>query len=638
MKIRCAYLLCSLAMGLSIGLTSVPQAISASAHSKSRAAVKRTGTPAFRERQIFRIKVSNNVSRGEQQLLSGQYQQAADTFRQALNKNSKDVSALAGLGFALSLQFKLDGADEQFDKALKVSPKDSLSHVGKALTKLNRLQSSSMTIIKQRQNILASAENECRIALKNDPGMPEALTTLGMVQKEQGRLDDAVNSFSKAIDSDPQYGMAYTHRGIAELQMNNPVQAADDFKKAISLRSSNSTAHFGMGRALLAQGQVDAALKELNTALSLNRNSAPIHIALGDAYGQQGNTVAAVAQYQEAIRIKAENEDAYIKLADIRESRGDLEIALAELRSGATLNPGSAPLHRRIGDIALRLEKTDDAIREYNTDLSINPGDSDAVIGLTRAYVIKAQKDAQGAYFMSNNFEDAERQIQQAIKLNPNDLELRLADAKFRAMAGMPVNLEAVGTPTNDPERIAYAEAAMAQFKFQDAAAAMQAVINNTNNPKQLFAVADIALMTRDLDSAQAAYTKAGTLNDPDAAARSRRGLNNVATARESANKELRLASDLARKKQLGSAIDRYRDAAYQNPRLAPAHLGLAEALKKYFSNDPASLREAALHLRADVSLSPDMPPKQQEKLLKEADKLVAKAAKIEQKTIANKR
>ena len=50
--------------------------------------------------------------------------------------------------------------------------------------------------------------------------------------------------------------------------------------------------------------------------------------------------------------------------------------------------------------------------------------------------MLKSQKDASGAFFMSNNYEEAEAQIQKAIRLNPDDLELRLADAKFRAMSG----------------------------------------------------------------------------------------------------------------------------------------------------------------------------------------------------------
>lgn len=627
--------LCSVAFAL---LLFSPAGVNASGKLKEMKAtaapsIKRQGVVTFQNR-IFTGKVSPEARAGEKLLLSGKYNDASNQFWKALNKNSKDVSALCGLGFTQAIQFKVDAASQQFDKALKVDPNYPMAHVGKAYTTLNRLQSSNMTIIRQKTSLLANAEAECQRALKTAPGLPEGLVVLGMVQKEQGRLGDALNSFNKAIDGDPKFGTAYTQRGLVELAQNNLAGAESDFKQAIAIRSSSSTAHFGLGRVYIGQGKIDAALKELNTAAYLDTNSAPIQIALGDAWRIQGNTNAAVSAYQRAIGIKSENEMAYLNLSQIREDRGDLELAMAELRSGIELNPSNVPLHMRIGDIALKLEKSDVAVDEYTKALKLDPDNTQAVKGMTRAYVQKAQKDASGAFFVSNNYEAAEAMIQQAIRLNPNDMELRLADAKFRAMSGKTVDLSTLGTPNSDPERIAYAEALTAQFRFDEAAQQMATVLNNTSDPKQLLAVADISLLNRDLDSAQAAFQKASTM--PESSARARRGLDQVAKAKDTAQKELTFAKDLASKKQLASGIDKYRNAAYLNPRLADAHLGLADALKKFFPKRPEPLREAAQHYRAYVSLSPNLPEKEKEKILKQAEKLVEKAYKIERKQQVN--
>lgn len=630
-------IVCGITLGVSLSLSSMTVtsfAASGARAKTSTASGRRFGQSAFREHSLFRGKVSSGSALGEKLLLKGDYDSAGNAFRSVLNRNSKDTAALCGLGFVLGLQFKLDGADDCFNKALKVNANDPLAHVGKAYVSINRLQSSNMSIIGKRSAILTQAEAECRRALKIDPDMAEAHTVLGLVQKEQGRPQEAMNSFSKAVKLDPEYGMAYTQRGLLEAQNQDWASATQDLQQAISLRSSNSTAHYGMGKVYLGQKQYDEALKELNTALSLNRNSAPIHIAMGDVYRAQGNTVAAVKEYQAAIAIKSENEQAYVNIADIREGRGDLEMAMAELRSGLELNPGSTDLHRRVGDMALRLEKLDDAIKEYNTSLSLSPGDVQAVKGLTRAYYLKTAKEANGAFFVSNNFEDAEKAIQQAIKLNPNDMELRLADAKLRALSGRPVDLSTIGQPTNDAERLSYAEALLAQQRFDEAAQQMNTVIADCNDAKQTFAVADMALLIRDLDSADAAYKKAATM--PDSADRAKRGLSAVANARDNARKSLTLGDDLARKKQTASAIDQFRQAAYLNPRLADAHLGLADALKRLYDNDPSSLREAAQHYRSYISLSQGMPDKEKEKFEKHAQKCIEKAYKIEQKKRAN--
>src|SRR5262245_19066705 len=99
-------------------------------------------------------------------------------------------------------------------------------------------------------------------------------------------------------------------------------------------------------------------------------------------------------------------------------------------------------------------------------------------------------------------------------------MDLQLADAKLRAMSGRSVDLSTIGNPTNDPQRIAFAEAALAQYRFDDATNAMNTVIQNCQSAQDAFAVGDISLMNRDLDSAKNAYTRAQSFDGPDVQAR----------------------------------------------------------------------------------------------------------------------
>jgi tetratricopeptide (TPR) repeat protein len=351
---------------------------------------------------------------------------------------------------------------------------------------------------------------------------------------------------------------------------------------------------------------------------------------MGEAYAEQGNTVAAIQQFQESIRIKPENADAYLHIADIREARGDLEQSIAELRSGLELNPQASVLHERIADESLRLEKLDDAIKEYSNVLNQNPNNAAAAKGLTRAYYLKANKEATGAFFVSNEYENAKAMLDKAVRMNPNDMELRLAQAKLRALSGEKVDLNQVGTPTNDGERLAYAEALLAQNKFQDADSQMNLVLGNANNAKQAFAVGDLALMIKDLPNAEAAYRKAASL--PGGSERARRGMDMVAKAKDVAKQDLTLANDLSRRKQLASAIDKYHAAIYENPKVPDSRLGIAETLQKLSPQEAKDLREAIAQYKAYISLSPNLPPKELEKLNKHIASLEQKAYKLEQK------
>jgi tetratricopeptide (TPR) repeat protein len=585
---------------------------------------------AAAKKGAYQIRITREVVRADSLMLGGKYDEAADLYKNEMTKNPNSVPAAVGYGMALAKQFKLDGADENFNKVLALDPQNPMAHAGRAMVMLNRLTSSSGTVIKNRDATLKNAEAEVKQALNIDPGMPEGHLTLGNIYKEEGRLDEAIAEYKQATQLDPKFSEAFAQLGIAQLNKDQYADSVSAFKTAIALNSGNSTAHYGLGRAYYKQNLYDEALKELNTSLYQNRNSAPVRLTQGDVYAAQGNTVAAVSSYQDAIRIKPENPDAYFHIADIREARGDLELSISELRSGLEMMPNNPDLHLRVADASLKLEKLDDAIKEYNTVLAATPGNTAAAKGLTRAYYLKANKEAGSSFFVSNEYENAQGMIDKAVAMNPNDMELRLAQAKLRSMAGTPVDLSKLGTPTNDGERVAYAEALLAQNKFSEADQQMQMVIGSATTTKQAFAVADLALMVKDLPNAEAAYRKAN--NMPGGQDRATRGLALVAKAKDVSRQDLTLADDLARRSQLASAIDKYHASIYDNPKVADSRMGLGKTLERLKPEASKDLREAIVQYKAYEALTPNMPPKELEKLNKKIDNLNNKAYKLEQK------
>jgi tetratricopeptide (TPR) repeat protein len=559
------------------------------------------------------------------------FSEAAELYHDAINKEPKNVSAHTGLGLALGKQFKLEAADDEFNKALTLDPENAVAHVGKAMTNIYKLQSSSATIQKNRDAYLKEAEAQARQAIELDSGLPEAHYFLGQALREQGRLDEAAQSFQQAIGADKTFSDAYAGLGLVRMAQNSPVEASANFKQAISLNTGNSTAHFGLGKMLLQQGQVDDAIREFNTALYQYPNSAPTRLALGEAYMQQGNTIAAVKEFQEAIRIKPENSDAYLHIASIRESRGDIEHALAELRSGLEMTPDNADLHLRVADDSLRLEKLDDAIKEYGNVISSGaPLSSTAAKGITRAFFLKAQRQASNAFVASNDFEQAREVLAKAIQMNPNDMELRLADAKMRALSGEVVDLKAIGEPHTDGERIAYAEALLAQNRFADAHVQMNKLLASANDPRQVLAVGDLALMIKDLPSADAAFKRAEAM--PGARDRAKRGQAAVTKARELAQQDITLADDLSRKNALASAVDRYHSAIIANPEATQARIGLAQTLERWAQRQPDRLHESVTQYKAYLTLAPQLPAKEVDRINKKIAVLNTKASKLEQR------
>lgn len=620
--------------------------------------------------KLFKGKVSLRLTRAENLLAQNKLEEATEVFRQEVKRNPKNVDAIAGLGMALALQFKIDGANEQFEKVLAGDPANPIAHAGIAMSALNRLQSSSQSVINNRDAALREAEDHARTAVQQDPDLQQAHYTLGRILQEEGKNADAYESYKQATTVDPEYSPAYSGLGLIDLKENRIAEASSNFQQAIKLNSGNSTAHYGLGETYLRQGQLDQAVKELNISQYQFRNSAPVHMALGKVYEAQGNTDAALKQYEHAALIKPELKEAYarmaalhvalgqqqeqksnivaalkeyrqaslidpqlsqpyLRMADLRESRGDIELAVAELRSGLEVNPDNLVLHQRVGDALLKLDKYDDAIKPYQQSLRLQPDNKSSLDGLTRAFYLKAQKETQGSFAFSNDYETAEATLLQAIKLHPDELQLHLALAKLRALAGKPVDLSKLGTPTNDGEKIAYAEALLAQNKFAEATGILKEVIAHSSSPQQLVAVADLAVMIKDLDSAEEAYKK---MNSMGYSERANRGLASVSKIRQEAGRNVRLATDLYNRKQLASAVDNYRQASCNNPKLPDAHLGIAKSEERLSPKSPEALRDAAVQYRAYMSLAPNLPQKQRARMEKHVSRVESKATKIERK------
>ena len=145
-------------------------------------------------------------------------------------------------------------------------------------------------------------------------------------------------------------------------------------------------------------------------------------------------------------------------MAQIHQERGDLELAIADLRSGLTQSPCDINLRERIADLNLQLQHPDEAIRGYRTVLQMSANDNSAIKGLSQALFLKAQNETVGAMLQSNDYDAANKAIDEAIKLNPDDMELRLAKEKLLTLSGASTaDPGKIVQPTNDGERIEYA-------------------------------------------------------------------------------------------------------------------------------------------------------------------------------------
>jgi tetratricopeptide (TPR) repeat protein len=567
-----------------------------------------------------------------QLMVDGKYADAADVYQQALTLVPSNVDALAGLGMALGRQQKLDDADTQFDKVLELDANNAVAHCGKAMIFLSRLANVPESDKKARAAFLKQAGRECNKALDADSRVVEAHYLLGKVYREEGRLDRAEQAFSGAVKLDPHYANAWAALGMAQVQAGKLSQAAENLKKATDISPHNSTAYFGLGQMYMKQGQVDRAVREFNMSVYNNPNNEPVHIALGKAYEMQGDNVAAVKEFQEAVKIKPDDPDAYLCLSGNYLARGDADTALAKLRQGLQGLPNDPGLHMAIADAGLKAGKISQAIVDYEVVLTSQPGNADAALGLLRAFYVRSLKESMGGFARSSEYDRAKSLINNAGKEAPADLSFRYAAAGMSALSGQLPSLEQIGPPKTDTDRIALAEALLAEHKFRDADDELRRAINDASNVKEALHLADLAISMSALDSAESAYRKALTYVNGDT--RARQGLDAVNKMRQTAHDDYSQGDELLRHKMFIQSAEKFRSAVCGDPRNAEARHGLAESLERLTFSQPAdtarNYREAISQYKVYLQLTPSIPAKVQEKFTRKISRLDDQARKLE--------
>ncbi|WP_373531048.1 tetratricopeptide repeat protein [Vampirovibrio sp.] len=566
-------------------------------------------------------------------LQTGVHQAAETRYMNILKSNPGNIGARAALSNAQAELYKLDAAEKNADMVLSRNPKNAMAHIAKGIVYRNRTASMDMTYRSKRDELLAQSAEALRKAISLDSDSPEAHNQLGQTYRFMGRNNEAQSEFQKALELDPRFSEAMLNEGIMRMESGDASGAKARFQEAIKLNSKNYLAHYRLGSAQLAAGDPHEALKSLNTALALNRGNAVVMAKMAEAYQAQGNTSAAIANYRKAIQANPGLMPAYVGISDIFDGRGDGELAMSELRSALNVNPNFSAGRNRLGRIALTVDKPDQALQYYKESLKQNPNDADAINGISQALTVVAQKQANWSQTMGSESDlvNAEQSIQEALRMNPGDLRLHLANLRISQLAGKPAMTEAEmnnlanRAPQNEAEAMVQGEAFLALGRYQEADQVFSGLMQQAaGNPDKLLVLGDTLKVNGDLPRAKDAY-RAALASEPGNL-KAQRGIDRIEKAESESQKTLRTAKALNTWRRAGkeSSIDFYEDTLAKNPRQPEPRLELSKLYEK-----TKDYGLAARSYQFYLGLRPDMPLKEREGYQKKIAKLQEKAQEM---------
>lgn len=176
----------------------------------------------------------------------GQLKQAEEQYAKAVRLSPKNALALNNYGALLMEQSRLEEAEKLLKQAYALKP----DHPSVA---------NNMGLIQCWRGELALAEKSFMAAISLRPGWSDAHGNLGNVYRDTLRTGPAEDSYRRAIELDPKNAAAWCDLGILLFSLGRNADARGALEKSISLNPSNEKAWFQMLQMLEMTNQLEEA-------------------------------------------------------------------------------------------------------------------------------------------------------------------------------------------------------------------------------------------------------------------------------------------------------------------------------------------------------------------------------------------
>jgi serine/threonine-protein kinase len=240
-------------------------------------------------------------------------------------------------------------------------------------------------------------------------------------------IDSAITVFTHALERDPKYALAYAGLGEAywhkyELTNNRGwlTKGGESCTRAISLQPALATGYTCLGVLDNGMGQYERAETEFLRAAELDPTSDDALRGLGSADQHLGKTTDAENAYQRAINLHPNYWADYNWLGGFYYTQARYDAAARMFARVVALAPDNERGYSNLGGVYLTMGRYADAVSAFQHSVAIRP-------------TADAYSNLATAQFYSQQFAEAARTYEQAVKLSPGDYEMwgNLGDAYY---------------------------------------------------------------------------------------------------------------------------------------------------------------------------------------------------------------
>jgi len=269
----------------------------------------------------------------------------------------------------------------------------------------------AMQLFQQRRWAEAAAAfQQCE---KNDPAVTTALLHRGKALVNLGQFEDAASSLESYRQTHPQSDDAIYLLAYIRFRQNQPKESLRLFTAAASLKNPTADDLKVVALDYVLLGDYDDAARHLEESVAMDPGNIEARYHLGRVRYQQNRFDLAIAAFQEVVRLDPDNVKAQYNLGLSLEARNEMDGAIAAYREAIKLD-ANLPVHDEqpyldMGSLLAKSGRMEEAIPLLVRASAITPNS-----GKVRYQLAKA-------YFDLNYFEDARREAERAVSLDPGE-------------------------------------------------------------------------------------------------------------------------------------------------------------------------------------------------------------------------
>ena len=346
-----------------------------------------------------------------------------------LKSSPNEAHALNFLGTIRASQKRLIEAEKLFVQAIRIDPRIVGAHLNLAYLYLLK-GTPDKTIL------------ELKEVLRLEPNHDEALHKLARLLLQLGRADECISLLEKPIQSTPSVALLVM-RGDAYLKKGDADKAEESFLAALGRQGTAPDALLGLAQVSQLRGDAKATSYYLTRARDVAGESPDALYKLGVAALKTGAYDEAKSLLEQAIRIKSNDASYFIALGATLLKKPDLFEAERVFRRALQLQPDSSQGQMYLGYTLLKQKKYAEArtllLKSIKADQSIPEpfyylsliaqaeNDDRRAVEILEDVVKRfpgfanARIALGSSYMQLKNYPGARRELELAVKLNPDD-------------------------------------------------------------------------------------------------------------------------------------------------------------------------------------------------------------------------